>query len=161
MTISNPDGYLFGNLFLETSTSSPAGPGAQRLGVGNIVNTNDWGVNGIGNNTSGIDIIVDSPTTLVAKINQSTGDWLFWVNPDLGQPEPATGDLSGTNTNLTQGIGYIRLRGGRYGSIPVNTNTTDFTDVALFTGASTPFIPEPSSALLLGLGGLAMLRRRR
>jgi len=38
---------------------------------------------------------------------------------------------------------------------------TDYTGVALYTGADTPFVPEPSSALLLGLGGIALLRRRR
>jgi hypothetical protein len=165
MTISNPSGeYLFGNLFLETSTSSPAGPGAQRIGMGNVVNTNDWGVNGSpGNLSSGTDVVIDSPTTMVVKINQQTGAWSFWVNPDLSQPEPAGSDLSGVNSVLTQGIGYIRLRGGRYGNIPVNTNVTDFTDVALYTGDDSPFapIPEPSALLLLGLGGLSALGRRR
>lgn len=163
MEISNTSGeYLSGNLYLEISTSAPAGGGAQRLGIGNVVNSNDWGINGSpGNLTSGVDVELDTPTTMVAKINQTTGDWSFWLSPDLGAPEPGSADLSGNTANLTDGIGFIRLRGGRYGSIPVNTNVTDFTDVALYTGSDTPFIPEPSSLALLGLGGLIMARRRR
>jgi hypothetical protein len=162
MTISNTSGeYLSGTLFLETSTSAPAGAGAQRIGVGNVVNTNDWGVNGAGNNSSGIDVVLDTPTTMVLKIDQTTGDWSFWLNPDLNAPEPGAADLTGNSAAATDGIGYIRLRGGRYGGIPVNTNVTDFTDVALYTGSDTPFVPEPTSLALLGLGGLLVARRRR
>lgn len=155
MTISNPSGeYLFGNLFLETSTSSPAGPGAQRIGFGNVVNTNDWGINGntgstVGNPvnfSSGVDVLIDTPTTMVLKLNQVTGDWSFWLNPDLSMPEPPEPVLSGNNSLVQQGIGYIRLRGGRYGSIPVNTNLTDFTNVALYTGEDSPFNVVPPRA---------------
>ena len=160
MNISNPSGtYLFGNLYIETALWTPTG--GQSAGVGNVVNTNDWGVNGVGNIASGTDVLLDTPTTMVLKLDQTTGDWMFWLNPDLGAPEPASADLSGNHASILNGIGTVRLRGGRYGSIPVNTNLTDYTDVALFTGVDTPFVPEPSSVLLLGLGGFAMLRRSR
>jgi hypothetical protein len=158
MQISNPSGtYLFGNLYLETSPSSPAGPGDQRIGVGNVVNTNDWGVNGNGGDTSGkpinyssgVDVAIDTPTTMVLKMNQITGDWSFWINPDLSQPEPAEATLSGINPRIIDGIGYIRFRGGRYGSIPANTNLTDFTNVAVFTGSDSPFNVPPARELAL------------
>ena len=147
MKISNPSGaYLYGHLYLETSPSSPAGASDQRIGVGNVVNTNDWGINGNGGDTvnpvnysSGVDVVIDTPTTMVLKLNQITGEWSFWLNPDLSQPEPAEPTLSGINPRIIDGIGYIRFRGGRYGNIPVNTNLTDFTDVALFTGDDSPF----------------------
>lgn len=159
MTISNPsDEYLFGSLYLETGTVAIGG--GQRVGVGNVVGTNDWGVNGAGNNSSGVDVLLDTPTTMVLKINQLTGDWSFWINPDLGAPE-GTPDLTGNNVNNTAGIQAVAYRGGRYGAIPVNTNVTDYTNVALYTGDDTPFVPEPTSLALLGLGGLLVARRRR
>jgi hypothetical protein len=160
MKISNTSGtYLFGNLYIEAALWTPTG--GQSAGVGNVVNTNDWGVNGVGNIASGSDVSLDTLTTMVMKVNQTTGDWAFWLNPDLGAAEPASADQSGNHASILNGIGTVRLRGGRYGSIPVNTNVTDYTDVALYTGADTPFVPEPSTALLLGLGSIAVLRRRR
>ena len=167
MKISNTSGaYLYGHLYLETSPSSPAGAGDQRIGVGNVVNTNDWGINGNGGDTSGkpvnyssgTDVVIDTPTTMVLKLNQITGAWSFWLNPDLSQPEPAEPTLSGINPRIIDGIGYIRFRGGRYGNIPVNTNLTDFTDVALFTGDDSPFnVPatrsDPVITSITAIGG--------
>ena len=45
------------------------------------------------------------------------------------------------------------------------TDTADadltFSNIAIYTGNDTPFVPEPSAALIGGLGVLALLRRRR
>jgi len=57
----------------------------------------------------------------------------------------------------TSGVTYVNNRFGAFGSFPVN-------DDAGFYAAGNfqfTFIPEPSSLLLLGLGGAALLRRRK
>lgn len=64
--------------------------------------------------------------------------WGYWNNPS-----PSL-DIVPTGTQIVVG-----LKAGASGG----SNTANFTDVAL--------VPEPTSLILLGLGGLAFLRRRR
>ena len=73
--------------------------------------------------------------------------------------------INGTNPNLqaTSGqfqVGFIRWGASTGGSVPVNDFTTTIDSFEVEIGY-TEAIPEPSSALLLGLAGLGFLRRRR
>jgi hypothetical protein len=125
-----------------------------------------------------VDKTAVTTVTLVMKVDQLQaainpgGDWWYgdsvtpgaqdsaagfvWVNPNLAateasQPTPWAAWRSG-NTSY-QGVSFIS-----------DTADSDlvFSDIAIYTGTNTPFvIPEPSAALLGGLGLLALLRRRR
>lgn len=95
--------------------------------------------------------------TMALKIDQTTGDYTYWLNPNFGASEASntvTGSGTGASTATVESVQF------RWGSGTVGV--TDFTDFAVYTGSDTPFaIPEPSALLLSGLGFLLFLRRRR
>jgi len=90
---------------------------------------------------------------MVAKINLDLDTIHVFVNPTVGAAEPlATIDAAFTGPSISHVGFYSSTRS----SVPwdeIRIGQT-FADV-------TPMIPEPASLGLLGLGGLAMLRRRR
>lgn len=116
--------------------------------------------------------------TFVLKIDQTNNtnpgtnqNWLtgnpnmwLWIDPDLGASEGSqAADITGwwsSQTNFTQ-VFY------NHGTNTPNGDVV-FSDFSVHYDGDTPFgastgtiIPEPSTALLAGLGMLALLRRRR
>ena len=87
--------------------------------------------------------------------DQTQAAGFMWINPNLAASEASQPTVWGAwrsgNTSY-QGVSFI-------------TDTADadltFSNIAIYTGADTPFIPEPSTALLGGLGLLTLMRRRR
>jgi hypothetical protein len=122
-----------------------------------------------------VDTSVVTSVTLVMKVDHSKagtspgGDWWFadeglqsgamgfmWISPNLAA------------TEASQFTPWAAWRSGNTGysgvSFITDTDAVDlvFSDIAIYTEGDTPFvIPEPSAALLGGLGLLALLRRRR
>ena len=82
-----------------------------------------------------------------------TGDTELWINPvDVGSTSIV--DLSGTAATAIEAVAF------RQGSDYTGSQVVDNLVVATtFDEALT--IPEPSSFMLLGIGSIALLRRRR
>lgn len=99
---------------------------------------------------------------VVLKINQLTGAFDYFINPNLSLPE-ASATIFKSGIGPTATIETIGFRGGN-----ASSGQVDFTEARFFTGDDTPFgslaaaVPEPATATLgmIALGGL-MLRRRR
>jgi MYXO-CTERM domain-containing protein len=88
---------------------------------------------------------------------QDNASIFMWINPDFG-----------INENLqSTGIAFWRSGQGTFRGVTIFTGNTNseitFSNLAVYTDGDSPFapIPEPSAALLGGLGLLALLRRRR
>jgi PEP-CTERM motif len=102
------------------------------------------------------------PVFFVLKLNQTNGVSTLWANPDLSTTEAlntvgATVTLTAVNGSTFDSVIF---RGGDFGGDP---SVVDYTGFSVHYGGDSPFsaIPEPSSALLLGMAGLAIGRRRR
>ncbi|MEM6505980.1 MAG: PEP-CTERM sorting domain-containing protein [Planctomycetota bacterium] len=91
--------------------------------------------------------------TTVLKIDQTNGDYTWWMNPDLGDLEANNAPFQTGTGGPTGAITEVSFRGGFDGAV-------DYTGFAAYTGDDTPFVPEPTSLALLGLGGPLMTRRR-
>lgn len=106
-------------------------------------------------NIDGTDDIVGDTIGLIGRIangaNSGTGVLISLATPDSNASNGANsnnGDFDSlTNTTVTFSMPFIR-----------SAATTDYVDIDNIT---LTFIPEPSIALLGGLGLLALLRRRR
>jgi len=107
---------------------------------------------GVSANT-GISIADDSWSTIIAVLDFDNDLVGIWVNPDgadawdgTGGTADATLAYTGTNWNSS-----TRIQSG------AETSWDNFKVSTTFADA----VPEPSSAALLGLGGLALILRRR
>jgi PEP-CTERM motif len=82
----------------------------------------------------------------------------FWINPADTSSEVALGAGIGTLTGRQLDFDRILLRGGS--NVNGHSETWAFDNLQITTDFAL-MVPEPSSALLGGLGLLALLRRRR
>jgi len=103
----------------------------------------------------------------VLKIDQTTGDYSFFADPDLSMLEGDNTPLFSRTGGVTGTIDGVQFRGGNAGN---DSGQVDYTGFAVYTGSDTPFalppsteaIPEPSTFVIwaLGLIGLIGWRRR-
>ncbi|MES2476228.1 MAG: PEP-CTERM sorting domain-containing protein [Verrucomicrobiota bacterium] len=118
------------------------------------------------NTQPNVTIPVGTPLTLVIKYELNgaglDGDTVkFWVNPSLGtgvEGLPNDGDPSHIWGPAAITSDDMRFRRGNS-----SDNHIAFENVTIYDGGSSPFaaVPEPSAAILGGVGVLALLRRRR
>ncbi|MFK7851740.1 MAG: PEP-CTERM sorting domain-containing protein, partial [Akkermansiaceae bacterium] len=101
------------------------------------------------------------------KVDQLTGNQWLWINPnffafeDIGSADTTVGaafSSSGGQPVLGSALDRIVFRGGDFAA---PSTTVSYTNFSVYFGGSSPFIPEPSTALLAGLGSLLLLRRKR
>lgn len=134
--------FFFGRLFNDD------------LGVGQ----NDGG--GITLDDSGIAAIAGDVNMVLKITAGSAGDgsddtFTYWIDPNFSLTEAAntatgSGTLTNGNIRNIDEVDYI-----------ASNNNPSWSGSA-FTEGSTPFVvPEPSSTALIGLGGLALILRRR
>ncbi len=144
--------------------------GDERLGVGN-----GWGPHAYSAfATTGGDVDLNSAnpeagedyqlvrdtdiTTIVFRVDyvaSGADNITVWLNPDFGLSENDQSLALTTTFTANATFNNIRLRHG-------NTNSWDFRDISVSDSpTSIGFIPEPSAALMGGLGLLALFRRRR
>lgn len=121
---------------------------------------------GARNDVAGVTIVPEAPLKMVVKYELNgaglDGDTVkFWVNPALGTgSETAADDADPIRTWGPAAISSDQMRFRRGNS---SENEITFSNVTIFDGGDSPFavIPEPSSALLMGLAGLGLMARRR
>jgi hypothetical protein len=162
MEFNNPGGTLSsGQMWNHTAFFGPSG---EAMGIGQAAGRSDWSITGNINQGSGVSIVLGDSMQLVLKVDQVAGTALGFVNPNLSQPEPGAADITvGPGWATAQrDINSVNIRGGDY-SAGVNDNLIDFSNVSVYFGGDTPFIPEPSTFALsaFGLLGLFGFGRRR
>ena len=118
------------------------------------------------NDVAGVPITPGASIKMVAKYELNgvgvDGDTIkFWVNPTLGtgtEGTPDDADPARIWNPTTVSSDDFRFRRGN-GS----ENTIEFANITIYDGGDSPFavVPEPSGSILLGLGGLALILRRR
>jgi hypothetical protein len=118
------------------------------------------------NDIASTTITPGTPITMVAKYELNAagvdGDTIkYWVNPTLGTGTEGTpDDADPLRIWIPASVGSSDLQ-FRMGNS--SENAIEFADVTIYADGDSPFavVPEPSSTALLGLGGLALILRRR
>ncbi|RYD31040.1 MAG: PEP-CTERM sorting domain-containing protein [Verrucomicrobiaceae bacterium] len=172
--------HTSGNVYvvLQTTFTNPVTPGtldtSESYGgyghsdndlFGQLWQSPSIGVAYYGERSSGVTIPVGSPVTLVIKYELNgiglDGDTVkFWVNPTLGTGVEGTpNDADPIRLWEPASISSDDMRFRRGNS---SDNQIEFSNVTVYDGGSSPFavVPEPSAALLAGLGLVGYLRRR-
>ncbi len=159
-----------------TTWSSPAGNGSTKSFSSNYWSVNDYYEINLAGNYSNLSLAFDATgsntgpasfSVLVLKTGESTytstGSTYTLINNSWSSATPKTGSSYSVDLSLFGSISAIRL---------VDNGTTAINGSAVATGGtsridnvvvtSTPATaPEPATAAALGLGGLALLARRR
>ncbi len=149
-----------GNTFYYVATS---GPGDSRLCIG---------TNGFPSWQTGEDIItapiiaVDTPTHIVSVYDSAGPELRLYQDGALVASGATTMPLSGVaRVNAYVGDSSYPLDPSLTGSVDEfriwNAAFTEADALASYTGGPGVVIPEPATIALLGLGGLALLRRKR
>jgi hypothetical protein len=114
------------------------------------------GAVGSDGNDTDILYVVGNTVRVVAEMTTTDGalgndTWKMWI-------EPGTGDFASPDAQRTDWTldDFTRIT-NRAGNSPGQATIENLVVADTFASA----IPEPSSAALLGLGGLTLLRRRR
>lgn len=135
---------------------------SERLGVGNYWSSLNWGYfgGGDGDLTGPVPYVVGQTVNIAVRVdfNASANDnFTIWLNPVAGVAEGSQAAALTTSTTDRNGqFDNVRLRAGNGSAATTFDNiifATEFADVVA--------VPEPSTALLGGLGALLLLRRRR
>lgn len=113
----------------------------------------EFDTDGMGDQTSTVANFTGVETLLITHITSTSID--MWIDPADISSAAAMGaaDKAWTGTPTTPNATWDRIRIGTSRNVKVN----DMTAATTFSEA----VPEPSSAALLGLGGLALILRRR
>lgn len=143
LNVSATTGGYFGFVQFKNAGADETGIGSKWAG-GTWTTWNEAGTGGDGSINFGDAITLGSPTswTMVIDFNAGADDTATITGPGLAAAAMDTGDYSFDQVTFRTGAGATF-------------------DVANLNLAATTAVPEPSSSALLGLGGLALILRRR
>ena len=136
-----------------------------------IIFAHETGLIQIGGNSSSLISILDPNTAdvdVVASIAFGSGNAtlnLFVDGIHIGSDSGVSSDWAGVNHGGYDATGESSVlapnfSNGTWGGAS-EINASYDTDLSLYSGVAVTLVPEPSSAALLGLGGLALIMRRR
>ena len=149
-------GSSFIAIYLGLGDPPPAGDptGGGQWSVGEQWGSTNWGVGSGADSTVPVSTDAAALHTLLFKIDHDAGKTDLWVNAADG----ALGAADSTNNLAPGAFDTVMFRAGGAGG---TTRTVAFDNLIIADTLADVHVPEPSSAALLGLGGLALLRRRR